>query len=133
MLDSVQDNRRDEFRAAIERAQAVGLSNAEMQSMITATVVSPQTNGSTPETQSDDAMYEPGELPDGLIDLPSASKKLGISVVTLRSWVQRGKLPRHGRVRAKSPGGGYIVVREADIEYCRDHPLKTGRKKRASS
>ena len=36
---------------------------------------------------------QPGNLPEGLIDLPSASKKYGISVVIrFAAWVRRGKL-----------------------------------------
>ena len=133
MLNSAEDTKRKAFLAAIERAQEDGLSPTEMANMIAAaTEPQPQTNGVHP-TESDDVIYEPGNLPEGLIDLPSASRKYGISKATLRTWVHRGKLPRLGRLRAKSPGGGYIVTREAEILYCRDHPRKTGRKKRETS
>ena len=73
------------------------------------------------------------ELPEGLIDLPSASKKYKIPVGTLRSWVRRGKLPHKGRLRARSPGGGYIVTEEDVIVYCRDNPRKPWQTKSARS
>ena len=133
MLDSLKDSKREVFLAAIERAREDGLSLDDMVSMITTAVNHESSNRSVHPTQANDVIYEPGNLPEGLIDLPSASRKYGISKATLRTWVHRGKLPRLGRLRAKSPGGGYIVTREAEILYCRDHPRKTGRKKRETS
>lgn len=135
MLESPKDSKREAFRAAIERAREDCLSLDDTASMITAAadIEHSNSNGSVHSTEQSDVIYEPGELPEGLIDLPSASKQYGISVVTLRSWVQRGELPRLGRLRARSPGGGCVVTDEASIVYCRDHPQKGGRKKLASS
>ena len=84
------------------------------------------------ESRNDDAdaMYEPGQLPDGLIDLPSASVKFRISLKTLQSWLHRGKLPRRGRLRGKAAGGGYNVTEEARILHCRDNPGRPWEKKR---
>ncbi len=128
MLDSLKDSKREAFLAAIERAREDGLSPAEMANMITA-ATEPQcpTNVVHP-TESEDVIYEPGNLPEGLIDLPSASKKYGIRVRTLHAWIQRGKLPRRGRLRARAAGGGYIVTEEAEILRCRDNPRKPGPK-----
>ena len=132
MLTYGDDKRREAFRAAMERFREDGLSLDDMASMITAAKNEPQpTNGVYP-TETGDVIYEPGDLPEGLIDLPSASKKFGIPGSTLRNWLRRGKLHRRGRVRARAAGGGYVVVSEAEIRYCRDNPLKTGRKKRAT-
>ena len=133
MLKSAKDSKHEAFQAAIERAREEGLSLADMQSMITASADTERTNGSVHPTEPDDVIYEPGNLPEGLIDLPSASKKYGIPVKTLRSWIYLGKLPKRGRLKARAPGGGYIVTVEADIEYCRDHPRKRGRKKNTAS
>jgi hypothetical protein len=124
MLTYGDDSKREAFRAAIERARDDGLSEAEMAGMITATEYDNQPINGVHPVEQGDVIYEPGELPEGLIDLPSASKKYGIRVDTLRRWVQRGKLPRRGRMRARSPGGGYIVTVEAEILYCRDNPRK---------
>ena len=129
MLTYGDDPKREAFRAAIERARQDGLSPAELASMITAVEnETPATNG-VHTKESDDVIYEPGELPEGLIDLPSASKKYGIPVRTLGQWIHRGKLPRCGRLRARAAGGGYIVTEEAAIVYCRDHPRKPGPKR----
>ena len=133
MLDSLKDSKREAFLAAIERAREDGLDPAEMANMITAATEPQRPTNVVHPTESEDVIYEPGNLPEGLIDLPSASKKYGISVKTLRSWVDRGKLPRRGRLRARSPGGGYIVTVEAGIEYCRDHPRKPWHNKSAAS
>ena len=133
MLDSLKDSKREAFLAAIERAREDGLSLDEMASMITAAANNGHNDRSVHPTESDDVIYEPGNLPEGLIDLPSASKKYGISVKTLRTWVDRGKLPKCGRLRARSPGGGYIVTVECRIEYCRDNPRKPWHNKSAAS
>lgn len=124
MLTYGDDTERKVFQDAIERAQKNGLSLDDMASMITAAANETlPTNGVHP-TDPGDVIYEPGNLPEGLIDLPTASKKYGIKVGTLRQWVHVGKLPRKGRLRAPSPGGGYIVTEDAAIPYCRDNPRK---------
>ena len=133
MLDSLKDSKREAFRAAVERAREDGLSLDDMASMITAAANTEQSDGSVHPTEPDDVIYEPGNLPKGLIDLPTASKKYGIPIATLQSWIRRGKLQRHGRVRARAAGGGYIVTEEAEILYCRDNPRKRGPKSFARS
>ena len=134
MLESLNDSKREAFRAAIERAQEDGLSLDDMASMITAAGTEHfNSNGSVHPTEPSDVIYEPGELPGGLIDLPSAAQKYGIPNATLRSWVRLGKLPKCGRVRAKAPGGGYILTREDLIEWVRDNPRKPWHNKSATS
>ena len=128
MLTYGDETEREAFRAAIERAQENGLSLDDLSSMISAATEMQRPANGVYSKETDDVIYEPGNLPEGLIDLPSASKKYGIKVGTLRSWVHVGKLPRMGRLRGRAPGGGYIVTRDADIEYCRDHPRKRGPK-----
>ena len=133
MLTYGNDEKREAFRAAIERAREDGLSEAEMANMITAVESEiSSTNGVHP-VDTGDVIYEPGQLPEGLIDLPSASKKYGIKPATLRMWVQRGRLPRRGRLRGPSPGRGYIVTVEAAIEHCRDNPRKPWHNKSVTS
>ena len=128
MLTYGNDPKHEAFRAAVERAREDGLSPAEMASMINAATETQHPTNGVHQTEPDNLIYERGELPEGLIDLPSASEKYGIRVDTLRQWVQRGKLPRCGRMRGRSPGGGYIVTIEAEILYCRDNPRKSGPK-----
>ena len=133
MLTYGEDPKRQAFRAAVERAREDGLSPAEMASLITAGTETQQpTNGVHPNGLGE-VIYEPGELPEGLIDLPSASKKYGIKVGTLRQWIHVGKLPRKGRLRAPAKGGGYIVTDEAQIVYCRDNPRKPWHSKSITS
>ena len=124
--------KRQAFQAAIKRARADGLALEDLVSMITTDVDTQPL--ATPDNPADleEVIYVAGNLPEGLIDLPSASKKYGISVKTLRSWVQRGKLPRMGRLRARAAGGGYIVTSEAQILYCRDNPRKPWHHKSAT-
>ena len=56
------------------------------------------------------------ELPPGTIDVPSASKEHGVSRFTIRQWVRSGKLVEVGRLKARSPGGGYIIVNEQPLK-----------------
>ncbi len=128
MLTCSDETEREAFRVAIERARDNGLSLDDMASMITAAANNGHNDRSVHPTELDDVVYEPGNLPEGLIDLPSASKKYGIKVGTLRYWVHVGKLPRKGRLRAPAAGGGYIVTEDAMIPYCRDNPRKRGPK-----
>ena len=60
----------------------------------------------------------PDEMPPDLIDVPTANAKYKLSHSTIRMWVSRGKIKSHGRLRARAPGGGYLVVKEADILQC---------------
>ncbi len=83
------------------------------------------------EEDACEVIYEPGCLPDGLIDLPSASRSpedggYGIPIGTLRTWVTRNRVPKVGLLRAPAPRGGYIVVRRCDLETYKDGHKPTG-------
>ena len=68
------------------------------------------------------------EVPEGLIDLPSAASKFGCSLGRLHSWIARGHLQVHGRLRAPARGGGYRLVSEEEvIQHMRMPPNKGGR------
>ena len=70
------------------------------------------------------------ELPEGLIDLPSAAAKYGLPLYRLRTWVQRGHLTVIGRLRAPSPGGGYLILSEKElVKHMASPPNKGGRPK----
>ena len=133
MVESAKSTPAEDLNSAVVRLLAEGADGAHIHEMVAeriATVESPAdivnalASAETPPEDEGDVIYEPGALPEGLIDLPSAAKKYGMKVTTLRQWVQRGKLPRCGRLRGKAAGGGYIVTEEAGILYCRDHPRK---------
>ena len=132
MVESGESSLTEELRGAIDQALRSGMDVEAIAHMVAEralTLNELATDTLAAETPPNDegaVIYD--ELPPGLIDLPSASKKYGIPVKTLRTWVHRGKIPRRGRLRARSPGGGYIVTVEAEIEYCRDNPRKRGPK-----
>ena len=72
------------------------------------------------------------ELPLGLIDLPSASRKYGIAVSTIRNWVNRGHLHKKGLRKAPAQGGGYIAVDERALQsHIANRKVKGGRPKKA--
>lgn len=142
MVESGKSTPAEDLNSVVDRLLAEGADGAKIHEMVAQRIAAhPQV-----ETAADIADYSenaetpPGnegrngelpiytELPEGLIDLPSAAREYGIQGATLRMWIQRGKLIRRGRLKAPAAGGGYVVVRKADIEYCKDHPLKTGRK-----
>ena len=126
MLTYGDDTEREAFQAAIERARKNGLSEAEMASMITAAKHDThQTNGVHPK-ETDDVIYEPGELPEDLIDLPSVMREHRISRSTLHTWIKAGKLPLRGKVRAPARGGGYNVVRKDEVMSLIEGPINKG-------
>ena len=135
MVESGKSTLTEDLQSVIDLALRSGMDEKAIARMVAEralTLNDVVRNGLAVETSPEDAgdvIYEPGELPDGLIDLPSAAKKYEIKVKTLRRWVELGKLPRRGRLRAPAAGGGYIVTVEALIPYWRDHPRKRGRKK----
>jgi hypothetical protein len=122
MVESVKSTPNEALRGAIDQALRSGMDAGEIADMVAECTVNLQHMATddlaadTPHKGQGDVRYEPGELPEGLIDLPSAAKKYGIPGSTLRNWVQRRKLPRCGRLRARADGGGYIVTEEAAID-----------------
>ena len=129
----------DELRRALARAAAAGVPHDVIERMATEPMTLNQVatelldaDADCPEPDDDFAqceiIYEPGQLPDGLIDLPSAAKQENIPLSTLRTWVQLGKIPRRGRLKAPAAGGGYVVTERTAILHARDNPRKPGPK-----
>ena len=137
MVESGKSTLTEDLQSVIDQALRSGMDAEAIARMVAEralTLNDVARNGlatETPPKEAGDVIYEPGELPDGLIDLPSAARKYGIPVRTLGSWVHRGKLPRRGRLKGRAAGGGYIVTEEAAIMYCRDHPRKPWHSKSA--
>ena len=121
--DAKTDNLRDVIDAALEsgvpRDDLLDMVNIAYLQMAGGTIT-PQANGNGYkglELATDDKelpIYT--ELPEGLIDLPSAQRDYGCKADTLRSWVRRGHLTLMGRLRGASPGGGYLVVSKCELE-----------------
>ena len=71
------------------------------------------------------------ELPEGLVDVPTASKKYAVNTAYLRDLLRRGRLQLHGRLKASAPGGGYLVLSEQQlIDYLAMPKSKGGRPKK---
>ena len=116
MVESTPTTAND-LRSAIEVALAAGVvTRDEILEMVP--TIDPQSanghNSAVPETSADDLpIYT--ELPEGLIDLPSAMTIYDGGRPRLRNWVKRGYLEIHGRLRAPAPGGGYIIVSKSEL------------------
>ena len=80
--------------------------------------------------EGEDVVYD--ALPDGLIDLPSASRKYGVNRVTLWRWADKGAIKTYGRLKASATGGGYLVLDESEVcNYIRAPRDKGGRPKKS--
>ena len=119
----------DDLRDAIGVALAAGVSENEILSMVaiaTADYYEPELPG----------FENPGlpiydELPDGLIDLPTAAERYGCKPHRIYMWVYRGRLQERGRLRGPGKNGGAIVVCENDLlERINAPPNKGGRPKK---
>ena len=70
------------------------------------------------------------EVPEGLIDLPSAARIFNLSAATLHTWTRKRHIHIYGRLRASAPGGGLLLLKESEIAACIDSPKsKEGRPK----
>ena len=65
-------------------------------------------------------------LPAGAIDLPSASKKYGISRPLLRQWLVKGHVRFIGRLRGRARGGGVLLMEEDDLVAYMNAPRNKG-------
>ena len=109
----------NDLRSAIEDALAAGVVTRDEILDMVPTIDPQSANGyktAVPATNADDLpIYT--ELPEGLIDLPTAGRKYGCHRARLRNWVMHGHLKVHGRLKAPARGGGYIVVSESELEH----------------
>ena len=104
-------------------ARDAGVEKADLISMVTDVYNVPQVNDAEPAPAAE-AIYD--ELPEGLIDLPSAAKKYGCTVGRLRNWVYRGKINQRGKLKASAPGGGLLLVSRSDVERALEAPQPKG-------
>ena len=121
----------DELRSAIDQALRSGIRAEAIADMLAERtiyheVATPSDIAEFLDHHQDETPSEPegaviyDELPPGLIDLPSASKKYGINLKTATGWLRRGRIPRMGRIRAPGRGDGYNVTCEtASAEMAR--------------
>ena len=78
------------------------------------------------ETLLFDAYLILTELPEGLITVPDAGRKYGISRRTIQGWVRTGRLELCGRLRGSARGGGYMVVNETELVTYMNAPRNKG-------
>ena len=55
------------------------------------------------------------EVPAGLIDLPTAAARHGVTRNSLHKRLQTGSLKSYGRLRGNSPGGGSVLLSEREL------------------
>ena len=92
---------------AVAQALRSGHSPDDIRNMVTEVINDLST---PPPADAGDVVYD--ELPDGLIDLPSACRKYGVKRQTANGWMRKHDIPYLGRLRAPAPGGGYNVTDE---------------------
>ena len=114
------------LRKAMAEARDAGMEKAVLISMVTDVYNAPQVNGAEPAPAAEH-VYD--ELPEGLIDLRTAAEKYGCSVGRLRQWVKRGHLLPQGRLKARAPGGGVVLVDASFLQRLLLDPPKNGRPK----
>ena len=123
MISSAEQRLRD----AIDALLAEGASPEAITTMAGSILDTSEGSGSRPPSSTPDAgevIYD--ELPDDLIDVPTAVREYGISRSTLSTWRRQGKLHRRGRLRAAAPGGGYNVFSREDVLGLISAPVNKG-------
>ena len=68
------------------------------------------------------------EVPEGLIDLPSAARELGKPPSLLNQWLGKGNINSYGRLKAPARGGGFHLLKMSEIlEYLSSPKRRGGR------
>jgi hypothetical protein len=143
MVESGKSTTTEDLQRAVDRLLAEGADGAQIAEMVAERIIKyPMVENptdivdllaaaDTPPENEGVVIYEPDELPEGLIDLPTASKRYGVNNTTMRSWVAKGLVQAKGRLRAPAAKGGYVVVSEADLcTYMNSPRNKGGRPKK---
>ena len=108
---------------AVDQALAQGLSRREIMALVAESFERPAVEQAA-DAVDGDVVYD--ELPEGLIDLPSAAVEYGVPRATLHAWVKRGKLNHKGRLRGRAQGGGFILVSERELATVLAEPRDRG-------
>ena len=81
-----------------------------------------------PPIPKDDGFLDADNLPPGICLLKDIAHEIGVAPQTIRDWIKNERMDEVGRAKGKGSGkNGFVVVREADVLYCRDNPRKGGR------
>ncbi len=120
MLESGQPNA-DELKGVIVDALVAGVITKDDILDMVSTAESPTSaNGHKPTepTVGADDLPIYTELPEGLIDLPSACEIFGKSRQLLFQWVTQGRLPERGLFKPAGRTIANVVVSEQDVVAC---------------
>ena len=126
---AVRSARHEALSEAVFQALTAGASPTDLMATISATITDYQ--ASIQETTlgmlpCDDGEVIYDELPDGLIDLPTAAIDLGISRHTIHTWIRAGKLSKKGRLRGPAKGGGYLLLCKVELSQRLREPRNLG-------
>ena len=121
----------DRLGEVVAEALDSGVSEEELQTMVTTAVASYQTG--LPGFPENDPSTVFVELPPGLIDVPTAARKYQLQTATIRHWLRKGRVRARGRLKGPAAGGGFWVMNEEElVAYISAPRLKGGRpRKRA--
>ena len=117
-----------DLQVAVARALESGATMDDILSMIELRVAGNETafQGCMPGFHENDQDTVFVELPEGLIDLPSATRKYNVNPSTLHSWVKKGHVRLRGRLKGPAHGGGFLLVREEDVTAYLTAPRRKG-------
>ena len=87
------------------------------------------TNNGTASLPGPDLVYD--ELPDGLMDLPTAAKKYGLNIQLVRSWIRGGKLECRGRFNPPGRPFSSAVISEPDLKGLAENYRESRNKREA--
>ena len=144
LVDGTPDKMNDAFPEnmaklweAIGNAVAAGQTEDELLAALQSkTGQNRHTNGVAHDHSDVPSDVEPpiyDELPEGLISLPSVTRKYGLRARTVQDWVKLGRINLRGRLRGPAPGGGYLVVSEAELVAYMNAPRNKGGRPRKGS
>lgn len=111
----------DELRSAITDALTAGVvTRDEILDMVSTDSPDIRSNGHAPAEPMSGADDLPiyTELPEGLIDLPSACEVFGKSRQLLFQWVTQGRLRERGLFKPPGRTVANVVVAKEDVEDC---------------
>lgn len=125
----------EDLQVAIDQAISSGWTRDEIESLVAGRIVTLNELASETlvgvATPKDEGVVIYDELPPGLIDLPTASRKYGVKNATMRYWISKGHIKLAGRKKAPAAGGGYAVVCEDKLfDYIKAPRNKGGRPKK---
>ena len=110
---------------AVAEALESGVSEEDLQTLFFSSAAAGNGSGE-PEHPGYDPEAVYSVLPEGLIDVPSASKKYNLQDDTIRAWVRKGQVKLCGRLKGPATGGGFLLVVEEELVAYMSAPRNKG-------